>query len=205
MMNKVPVMDEVILKTSGLRKYFYRRKGSLVRKLITIKALDGVDIEVRRGQIFAIIGESGCGKSTLGNTLTRIYQPTEGKIWFDGDEISAFRKDQLKEVGKKMPMVFQDAGTSLNPKHSIENIISLPLRIHYNLSRDEIRQRVSELLSLVNLPNDMMGRYPPSLSGGEKQRVGIARALALDPKVVVLDEPTSALDVSRTGQDSEPA
>ncbi len=189
-------MEEVILKARGLTKYFYRRKSGIVRRTITIKALDGVDMEVGRGKIFAIIGESGCGKSTLGNTLTRIYRPTRGEIWFDGEEITSFGKAELKEVGKKMPMVFQDAGTSLNPKHSIEHIISLPLKIHYKLSRTDCKSRVAQLLDLVNLPVDMMGRYPPSLSGGEKQRVGIARALALDPKVVVLDEPTSALDVS---------
>ena len=189
-------MDEVIIKATDLHKYFYRRKGNFVRKLIIIKALDGVSIEVKVGQVFAVIGESGCGKSTLGNTLTRIYRPTKGEIWLDGELISDSQKGDLKKVGKKMPMVFQDAGASLNPKHNIEKIISLPLRIHYNLSRSAIKERVSELLELVNLPQDMMGRYPPNLSGGEKQRVGIARALALDPKVVVLDEPTSALDVS---------
>ena len=189
-------MEEVILTARDLTKYFFRRKANLLHGAVTIKALDGVDIEVRRGEVFAVIGESGCGKSTLGNTLTRIYKPTRGEIWFDGQEISAFGKAELKEVGKKMPMVFQDAGTSLNPKHSIEYIISLPLKIHYHLTRAELKERVARLLDLVNLPADMMGRYPPSLSGGEKQRVGIARALALDPKVVVLDEPTSALDVS---------
>lgn len=190
-------MAEPVLKTINLRKHFYRRRGNLQRRLITIKAVDGINMEVEKGSIFAIIGESGCGKSTLGFTLTRIYRPTEGEIWFDGEEISGFeKKAALKEIGKKMPMVFQDAGTSLNPKHSIESIISLPLRIHYDLSRAELKKRVAHLLDLVNLSKDMMGRYPPNLSGGEKQRIGIARALALDPKVVVLDEPTSALDVS---------
>ena len=189
-------MGEIILKASHLCKYFYLRREAVFRQQITIKAVDDVDIAVESGQILAIIGESGCGKSTLGYTVTRIYRPTRGEIWFEGEEISRLQKTELKKIRQKMPMVFQDAGASLNPKHSIGSIISLPMRIHYNLSKAELKERVSELLDLVNLPQNMRVRYPSSLSGGEKQRVAIARALALNPRVVILDEPTSALDVS---------
>jgi len=189
-------MGEIILKGAHLCKYFYRCRGTIFRQQITIKAVDDVDIAVESGQIFAIIGESGCGKSTLGCTLTRIYSSTRGEIWFEGEEISRLQKDELKKIRQKMPMVFQDAGASLNPKHSIGSIISLPMRINYNLPKAELKERVSELLDMINLPQDMRARYPLSLSGGEKQRVAIARALALNPRVVILDEPTSALDVS---------
>lgn len=189
-------MGEIILKAAHLCKYFYRRRGTIFRQQITIKAVDDVDIAVESGQIFAIIGESGCGKSTLGYTLTRIYSSTRGEIWFEGEEISRLQRAELKKIRQKMPMVFQDAGASLNPKHSIGSIISLPMRIHYNLPKAELKERVSELLDMINLPQDMRARYPLSLSGGEKQRVAIARALALNPRVVILDEPTSALDVS---------
>jgi len=192
-------MGQVILKAVNLRKYFYgrrRRAHSLIPKRTILKAVDGVDIEVKQGQTVAIIGESGCGKTTLGCTLARIYSPTTGEIWFDGEEISTFEKADLKRVRQKMQMVFQDPGSSLNPRHKVEGIISLPLRVHFNLSRGELKRRAIELLELVNLKHEMMGRLPTDLSGGEKQRVGIARALALNPKVIILDEPTSALDVS---------
>ena len=189
-------MGEIILKAAHLCKYFYRRKGTIFRQQITIKAVDDVDIAVELGQIFAIIGESGCGKSTLGYTLTRIYSSTRGEIWFEGEEISRLQKTELKKTRQKMSMVFQDAGASLNPKHSIGSIISLPMRIHYNLPKAELKEKVKELLDLVNLPQEIIMRYPSTLSGGEKQRVAIARALALNPRVVILDEPTSALDVS---------
>jgi len=192
-------MREVILKATNLCKYFYGRQGgfySLASKKTTIKAVDGVDIEVKQGQIVGIIGESGCGKTTLGYTLARIYNPTAGEIWFDGEGITNFEKEDLKRIRRKMQMVFQDPGSALNPRQNIESIIALPLKIHFNLSRAELKKRVIELLDLVHLPRDMTVRNPPALSGGEKQRVGIARALALNPKLVILDEPTSALDVS---------
>jgi len=192
-------MGEIILKAVNLSKHFQGRRGSLysiIPEKVTIRAVDRVNLEVEKGHIVAIIGESGCGKSTLGCTLARIYVPTTGKIWFDGEEISKLQGSDLKRLRRKMQMVFQDPGSSLNPRHKIEDIISLPLKIHFNLSKNDLRKRVIELLDLVNLSQEMMVRYPPDLSGGEKQRVGIARALALNPKLVILDEPTSALDVS---------
>lgn len=192
-------MRQVILKAVNLSKYFYARSTSsffpFSRKSI-IKAVDKVNIEIKQKKTVAIIGESGCGKTTLGCTLARIYTPTAGEIWFDGEEITTFQKTDLKRIRQKMQVVFQDPGSSLNPRHKIESIISLPLRVHLNLSRAELKARVIELLDLVNLKREMMVRLPTDLSGGEKQRVGIARALALNPKMIILDEPTSALDVS---------
>lgn len=193
------MMGQVIIKAINLYKYFYGRHRSpysLIPKKISIKAVDGINIEVKQGQTFAIIGESGCGKTTLGCTLARIYSPTAGEIWFEGEEISLFQKADLKRIRRKMQMVFQDPGSSLNPRHKVESIISLPLKIHFNLSKAELKRRVIELLDLVNLKREMMVRFPTDLSGGEKQRAGIARALALNPKIIILDEPTSALDVS---------
>ena len=192
-------MSQVILKAVNLCKYFYGHRGSvysLFPKKTIIKAVDGVNLEARERQTVAIIGESGCGKTTLGCVLARIYNSTAGEIWFDGEEISSLQKAELKRIRKKMQMVFQDPGSSLNPRHKIESIIALPLRVHLSLSKREIKKKVRALLDLVNLPSEMMVRYPPALSGGEKQRVGIARALALNPKLVILDEPTASLDVS---------
>jgi oligopeptide/dipeptide ABC transporter ATP-binding protein len=189
-------MSQVILKAVNLCKYFYGHRRGFLSGETVIKAVEQVNLEVREQKIVAIIGESGCGKTTLGFTLARIYTPTAGEIWFNGEEISRLKKAELRRIRREMQVVFQDPGSSLNPRHKIENIVSLPLRIHLNLSKAELRRRVLELLELVNLPHDMMLRYPPGLSGGEKQRVGIARALALNPKIVILDEPTSALDVS---------
>lgn len=189
-------MSQIVLKAVDICKYFHRKHGTLFRKETVVKAVERVNIEVRQGQVVAIIGESGCGKTTLGCTLARIYSPTSGEIWFDGEEISKSQKSDLKRIRRKIQMVFQDPGSSLNPRHKIESIISLPLRIHLDLSKREMKERVMELFDIVDLPRDMMVRYPSALSGGEKQRAGIARALALNPKIVILDEPTSALDVS---------
>jgi oligopeptide transport system ATP-binding protein len=189
-------MAELILRAVGLQKYFWKKRGVIFPKRSVIKAVDGVHLDVEMGRTLAIIGESGCGKTTLGCILARIYAPTQGQIWFDGENIALLQGTELKRIRKKMQMVFQDPGSSLNPSHRVGSIISLPLRIHYHLPRSELHDRVAQLLDLVHLPPEMVLRSPMALSGGEKQRVGIARALSLNPKVIILDEPTSALDVS---------
>ena len=184
------------MKTEGLCKYFFRDSGLLRREQKVLKAVHTADLEVKHGETLALVGESGSGKTTLGKTMIRIYKPTKGKIWFEGDEICSVEGDRLRHYRRYMQMVFQDPTSALNPRKTVLAIISLPLRIYQGLSRAKRRQRVKELLEMVELPGDFLYRYPHALSGGEKQRVGIARALALNPKLIVLDEPTSALDVS---------
>jgi len=185
-----------LMKTEGLCKYFFRDSGLLGRGQEVIKAVDTADLEVKHGETLALVGESGSGKTTLGKTMIRIYTPTKGKIWFEGEEIPSVDSNRLRHYRRSMQMVFQDPTSALNPRKTVLDIISLPLRIYEDLSRKERRERVLELLEMVELPADFLYRYPHALSGGQKQRVGIARALALNPKLIVLDEPTSALDVS---------
>ncbi|MFQ5989639.1 MAG: ABC transporter ATP-binding protein [Candidatus Methylomirabilales bacterium] len=187
---------ETLLKAHDLCKYFYRDGGWWGRRAKVIQAVDHGDLDVQRGETLAIVGESGSGKTTLGKTLVRIYKPTKGTIWFEGREISAVDRNELKRLRKQMQMVFQDPSSSLNPRRTIFDAVSLPLKIHERSSRAKIRRRVEELLEAVDLPKEFLYRYPHTLSGGQKQRVAIARALASDPKLIVLDEPSSALDVS---------
>ena len=184
-------MNQSLMKTEGLCKYFFlQRKGKLLR------AVDRTDLEVQRGETLAFVGESGSGKTTLGKTMIRIYKPTEGKIWFEGEEISSIDGSKMRKYRQYMQMVFQDPTSSLNPRKRVLDIIGLPLKLYQDLSRRECRERVKELLEMVELSSDFLYRYPHALSGGQKQRVGIARALTLNPKLIVLDEPTAALDVS---------
>ncbi len=192
-------MSELLLKTEDLSKYFFTRKWnlpSLKPRTVAVKAVDRCSLELNRGEVLAVVGESGSGKTTLGQSLARIIDPTGGRVWFAGKEISGVKGQELKALRREIQMVFQDPGSSLNPRHRIDDLVALPLKIHLSLSPGERKDRVRELLNLVQLPAELMPRYPHALSGGQKQRVGIARALALNPKLVILDEPTSALDVS---------
>ena len=184
------------MKTVGLCKYFFRGGGLLGREQKVVKAVSAVDLEVKYGETLALVGESGSGKTTLGKTMIRIYKPTKGKIWFEGEEISSVDGNRLRYYQRNMQMVFQDPTSALNPRKTVLDIISLPLKIYQDVSGAERRERVKELLEMVELPTELLYRYPHALSGGQKQRVGIARALALNPKLIVLDEPTAALDVS---------
>jgi oligopeptide/dipeptide ABC transporter ATP-binding protein len=188
-----------LLRTRDLCKFFFSRSWrlpSLKPRVITVRAVDKCSVELNQGDILAVVGESGSGKTTLGLSIARIINPTGGLVWFNGREITGIEGPALKALRREIQMVFQDPGSSLNPRHRIDDIIALPLKIHQDLSRAARRERVKELLHLVQLPAELMPRYPHALSGGQKQRVGIARALALNPKLVILDEPTSALDVS---------
>lgn len=181
-------MSKEILAVKGLKKYFATDEG-------TVRAVDGISFTVNEGETFGLVGESGSGKSTTAYTLMGIYTPTAGEITYRGTDISTGVKKRPLSLKKDMQMVFQDPGTSLNPKRSIGQIIELPLRVH-GIARDERRKRVIELLRMVELPEDYLDRQPTKIGGGEKQMVAIARALATNPTFVTLDEPTSALDVS---------
>jgi len=177
-------------------KYFPITSGLFKKKVGDVKAVDDVSFSIVKGETFGLVGESGSGKTTIGKTIIRIYNPTAGKILFDGEDIAHLSEKELKPLRRQMQMVFQDPTSSLNPRKRIRDIIMEPLIAHNVGTTSEKRKRMQELLDLVRLAPDFQYRYPFMLSGGEKQRIGIARALALNPKFLVLDEPTAALDVS---------
>lgn len=182
-------MAKEILKAEDLKKYFLTSRG-------TVKAVDRVSFSIKEGETLGLVGESGSGKSTVAYTIMGIYRPTSGKILFRGQDISRESRRRPRHLKKEIQIVFQDPGSSLNPRRSIKQILDLPLKVH-RISRNEARTgQVARLLEMINLPVDYMHKYPPAIGGGERQMVAIARALATDPSLVVLDEPTSALDVS---------
>jgi len=188
-------MTTDILTFTDLKKYFViGHSGILKREPITVKAVDGISFAVREGETFGLVGESGSGKSTVAYTAIGMYRPTEGSISFRGQSLFDGNKGRPLALKKEIQIVFQDPGSSLNPRRTIKQILELPLQIH---RRDENRlEQVVQLLEMVELPPDYMYKYPQMVGGGEKQMVAIARALATDPSFIILDEPTSALDVS---------
>jgi len=181
-------MSKELVVVKDLKKYFKTDEG-------TVRAVDGIGFTINEGETFGLVGESGSGKSTTAYTLMGIYTPTAGEITYKGKDISMGVKKRPLSLKKDMQMVFQDPGSSLNPKRSIEQIIALPLQVH-GIAKDERRKRVIELLHMVELPEDYLDRQPTKIGGGEKQMIAIARALATNPTLITLDEPTSALDVS---------
>ena len=193
-------MADNLLVVRGLKQY-YPVKGGLGKETSYVKAVDNVDFEVRRGEVFGIVGESGCGKSTLGKSICKLIEPTEGSIVLDGEEISKYTPKQMRPIRKKVQMVFQDPYASLNPRMSVRDIVAEPLIIHgLTKTREETDQKVVELLRRVGLDDYHANRYPHEFSGGQRQRVGIARALAVQPQLIIADEPVSALDVSIQSQ-----
>lgn len=193
-------MADNLLVVRGLKQY-YPVKGGLGKPDSYVKAVDNVDFEVRRGEVFGIVGESGCGKSTLGKSICKLIEPTEGSILLDGEEISKYNSKQMRPVRKKVQMVFQDPYASLNPRMSVRDIVAEPLIIHgLTKTREETDKKVVELLRRVGLDDYHANRYPHEFSGGQRQRVGIARALAVQPELIIADEPVSALDVSIQSQ-----
>lgn len=189
-------MDNNLIEIRDLKMYFPVVSGLLIpRKVTEIKAVDGVSFEIRRGETFGLVGESGSGKTTLGLCLLQLYRPTEGKVFFLQRDLCQLRGEEMRQVRRHMQAIFQDPYGSLNPRMNAADIISEPLSIHHLMPRKGYGQRVEQLLSLVGLDPNMATRYPHEFSAGERQRIGIARALAVGPEFIVCDEPVSSLDV----------
>ena len=185
-------MPEPIIRVEGLEKYFRIRTGTMGRKLL-IHAVNGVSLEIAKGETLGIVGESGCGKSTLGRTILKVWEPDAGHIWCDGTDITDFSRRQMRPWRRRMQMIFQDPYASLNPRFTVGELIAEPMEIYRTHGLQEQTERVQELLQIVGLKPDHIRRYPHEFSGGQRQRIGIARALALEPEFIVCDEPISAL------------
>lgn len=194
------IMSTPLLEVKNLKKHFPIRKGLLRRTANTVKAVDGVSFELYPGETMGIVGESGCGKSTMGRSLLRLIEPTEGSLFFEGQDILKLKHKQMQKVRQNMQMVFQDPYSSLNPRLTIFDILSEPLTTHGMKDKKLRKDKIAEMLSIVGINESMMYRYPHEFSGGQRQRIGIARALMLQPKLLILDEPVSALDVSIQSQ-----
>ncbi len=187
-------MDVPLIQTKELVKYFSTKKGPL-------HAVDHVNISIQKGQTLGVVGESGCGKSTLGRTILRLLEPTGGDILYNGESILGYNKKQMKEMRKNMQIIFQDPFTSLNPRMTVSEIIAEPMKACNTITdKNERQERVYQLMETVGLADRFVNTYPHELDGGRRQRIGIARALAVDPKFIVCDEPVSALDVSIQAQ-----
>ena len=188
-----------ILRIENLKQHFVSGKG-IFKKGYTIKAVDGVSFSVSRGETLGLVGESGCGKSTLGRTILKLFEPTEGRIFFEGKDITDLSTKAMRPLRKDMQIVFQDPMESLNQRHTIGMILEEPFVIHKIGTPEERKTWVKELLVKVGLPESSVNRYPHEFSGGQRQRIGIARAIALKPKLLICDESVSALDVSVQAQ-----
>ena len=187
-------MAQPLLQTKDLKKYFKTSCGNL-------HAVDGVNITINKGQTLGVVGESGCGKSTLGRTVLRLLEPTEGEVRYNGKNILAYNKSEMKDLRKEMQIIFQDPYSSLNPRMTVSEIIAEPLKVNKaTRNNNELNRKVFKLMETVELSERLINTYPHELDGGRRQRIGIARALALEPKFIVCDEPVSALDVSIQAQ-----
>jgi peptide/nickel transport system ATP-binding protein len=193
--------DGALVEVENLRVWFPIKSGVVLdRHIGDIKAVDDVSFSISRGETLGLVGESGCGKTTVGRTILRLYEPTAGRIVFDGKDITTLSQNEIRPLRRRMQMVFQDPYASLNPRHSVGRIVGEPLRVHGLSGRKASSSRVRELLEIVGLPADAATRYPHEFSGGQRQRIGLARSLALNPDFIVCDEPVSALDVSIQAQ-----
>ena len=190
-----------LLRVESLKKYFPVTQIRGLRKTVAqLKAVDNVSFSVDRNEVFGLVGESGCGKSTISRTILRLYEPTAGRIIYDGNDITSISDQEMMKYRRRMQMVFQDPFASLDPRMTIGDIIAEPMVIQRQLKKKEITDKVQQLLEEVGLKPDHVRRYPHEFSGGQRQRIGIARALAADPEFIVCDEPISALDVSIQAQ-----
>lgn len=190
-----------VLQVQDLKVHFPIRGGLLNRQVGTVYAVDGVSLSLQRGRTLGLVGESGCGKSTVGKAIVRLVEPTAGSVWIDGKDITGLSRAPMRALRRRIQMVFQDPYSSLNPRMRIADLIAEPLEnFHLTTSREQTREKSVYLLSRVGLRADAMDKYPHQFSGGQRQRLGIARALAAEPGVIVADEPVSALDVSVQAQ-----
>ena len=192
--------DNKLVEVENLVMYFPVTAGLMKRKVADVKAVDGISFYIRNGETLGLVGESGCGKTTTGRCILRLYEITSGKILFDGVDISKLNKQQLRNMRRNMQLIFQDPFASLDPRQTAGSIIGEPLQVHKLVKGQEYKEQVAELLKMVELEPRMSVRYPHEFSGGQRQRLGLARALAVRPKLIVCDEPVSALDVSIQAQ-----
>lgn len=189
-------VSDMLLEVRDLKKYFAIKGGLLRKDVGAVRAVDDIDLLVRKGETLGLVGESGCGKTTLGRVLLRLTDTTEGEIFFEDANLLALKKDEMRKMRRNMQIVFQDPYSSLDPRMTVKKIIGEPMVIHKLTQGRELEERILELLEKVGLNPDHLNRFPHEFSGGQRQRIGVARAMALNPKFVVLDEPTSSLDVS---------
>jgi peptide/nickel transport system ATP-binding protein/oligopeptide transport system ATP-binding protein len=196
----VTTSNEPLLSVQDLEKHFPVTKGLLKRQVGAVKAVDGISFDVFKGETLGLVGESGCGKSTTGRLVTRLLEPTGGKVVFEGRDITHMSQGKLRPLRRDMQMIFQDPFSSLNPRHTVGTIVGAPFRIQGVQTEHGVKKAVQDILQLVGLNPEHYNRYPHEFSGGQRQRIGIARTLALKPKLIIADEPVSALDVSIQAQ-----
>jgi oligopeptide transport system ATP-binding protein len=193
--------NDVLIRVENLRMHFPITQGIILqRKVGAIKAVDGLNFFVRRGETLGLVGESGCGKSTTGRAILQLYRPTEGRVFFGDEELTTMKGESLRRMRRRMQMIFQDPYASLNPRMTVGDIVGEPLTVHNISKGKQRRERVQELLRVVGLNPYFVNRYPHEFSGGQRQRIGVARALAVQPDFIICDEPISALDVSIQAQ-----
>jgi oligopeptide/dipeptide ABC transporter ATP-binding protein len=192
-------MAEALLQVQGLKKHFPVTRGWREEKVL-VRAVDGVDFSIRRGETLGLVGESGCGKTTVGRLIIRLIDPTEGEVLFEGKNLASLEKKEMHPLRRFFQIIFQDPFASLNPRMTVSEIVGRPMEIHGLSERSRREEKVASLLQSVGLMREHLGRYPHEFSGGQRQRIGIARALATQPSLIVADEPTSALDVSVQAQ-----
>ena len=193
--------NDILIEIKNLSMYFPMTKGIIrQQKIAEVKAVDGVNFFIRKGETLGLVGESGCGKTTLGRCLLQLIRPTSGEVYFEGVDLCTMASDDLRSIRQRMQIIFQDPFDSLDPRMTAGEIVAEPLRVHTRIRGRELKEKIAELLKIVGLDPSMTSRYPHQFSGGQRQRLGIARALSIRPSFIVCDEPISALDVSIQAQ-----